>query len=206
MKKILIPILFLSLILFVSQNFSLAQKTGFHVNPGAAFPQENNIKSGFESGFGMSFPLMKRVVLSLDFSYWKSTVEEEAGKLFNGKLSVTPFFLSFQFNLMEKGRIIPYVFLGPNLVFSTFEIGEYYSIPELTINQEIHNGVGFHVGGGGDILLTDNWALFGSLTYLFRKTNGETRYTDMNLGVRTEEFSVSLNSFILKVGIKYFLD
>jgi hypothetical protein len=206
MKKIIINILFLFLILFVIQNISFAQIMSFHVNPGVSFPKEKNIKAGFESGFGISLPLMRRVVLSLDFSYWKSNVDEEAGRLFNGKLSVTPFFFSFQFNLMEKGKINPYVFLGPNLVFSRFEIGEYYAIPELTINQEISNGLGFHLGGGSDIHLTDNWFLFASLTYLFRNAKGETRYSDINLGVRTEEFSVSLDSLILKVGIKYFLD
>jgi len=160
MKKIIINILFLFLILLVIQNISFAQIMSFHVNPGASFPKEKNIKAGFESGFGISLPLMRRVVLSLDFSYWKSNVDEEAGRLFKGKLSVTPFFFSFQFNLMEKGKINPYVFLGPNLVFSNFEISEYYAIPELTINQEIRNGLGFHIGGGSDFHLKDNWTLF----------------------------------------------
>jgi len=188
----------------VFPNFSPAQKLSFHANPGAASPQENNIHSAFESGFGFSLSLMKRIFLDLNFGHWRSSVEEREGSLMNGELSVTPFFFSLQFKLMEGKRINPYLFIGANLVFTKFEIGEYIKIPEVTINQKVKNGLGLHFGGGADFSLTDQLALFAEGIYLARKAKAETIITDMNFGFSTEEFTINLDSLIFQMGIKYF--
>lgn len=183
---------------------SPAQKANFHANPGFAIPKEINILPAFESGFGFSLSLTKRIFLSINFSYWKSNVEEKEDSLMNGELSITPFLLSLQFKLRERSQINPYVFLGANLVFTKFEIGEYITIPELTLNQKVGNGPGLHFGTGADFSLTEHLALFVEGMYLFRKAEAETTFTDLNFGVTTEEFSVSLDSLIFQVGIKYF--
>ena len=169
-----------------------------------AFPNEKNIKSGFESGFGFSLPLMRKIFLGLNFGHWKSSVHKEVGKLYEGKLSVTPFFFSLQFKPMEKNTINPYVLFGVSIVFARFEIGEYISIPEVTISQKIRNGLGLHIEGGSDLHLTENLAFFAAMNYLFWKTKAETTISDMNFGLSTEEFSIRLDSLILKVGMKYF--
>jgi hypothetical protein len=196
--------LILCLWLFGIHNFSSAQRMSFHLSPGAAFPKEKKIHSSFESGFGFSLPLIERIFLSLNFVYWKSSVEEKEGSLMNGELSVTPFFFSLEFRLMENKKFNPYIFLGANLVFTRFEIGKYISIPEVTINQEVRNGPGLHFGGGIDFSLTGQLALFVEGFYFLRKAKAETTIKDMNFGVTTEEFLISLDSLILQIGIKYF--
>jgi len=176
----------------------------FQVSPGAAFPKEKNIHSSFESEFGFSIPLGRTLFLSFDFGYWKSNVEEKEGSLMNGELSVTPFFFSLGYKLRENKKINPYIFLGANLVFTRFEIGKYITIPEVTINQKVMNGPGLHLGGGTDFSLTDQLTLFAEGIYFFRKAKAETTITDMNFGISNEEFSISLDSLILQIGIKYF--
>ena len=195
---------FLCLCLLGIHSFSSAQRMSFQVSPGVAFPKEKSINSSFESEFGFSLPLGRTLFFSFDFGYWKSNVEEKEGSLMNGKLSVTPFFFSLGYKLRENTKINPYIFLGANLVFTRFEIGKYITIPEVTINQKVMNGPGLHIGGGTDFSLTDQLTLFAEGIYFFRKAKTETTITDMNFGVSTEDFSISLDSFILQIGIKYF--
>lgn len=183
---------------------SPAQNANFHANPGVAVPKYKNIRSAFESGFGFSLPLGKRIFLSINFSHWKSKVKEKEASLLNGELSITPFFLSLQFKLRERSQINPYVFLGANLVVTKFEIGEYITIPEVSLNQKVRNGPGLHLGTGSEFSFNENLALFAEGIYLVRKAEAETTINDMNFGVSTEEFSVSLDSLIFQIGIKYF--
>ncbi|NIM90093.1 MAG: hypothetical protein GTO17_04010 [Candidatus Aminicenantes bacterium] len=201
-KKIWFLFLCLSFLAFPWS--SPAQIANFHANPGVAIPEYKSILLAFESGFGFSIPLTKKIFLSINFSHWKSRVKEKEGGLLNGKLSITPFFLSLQFKLREKSQINPYLFLGANLVVTKFKIGEYITIPEVTLNQKVRNGPGLHFGTGSDFSLTENLALFAEGIYLIRKAEAEKTITDMNFGVSTEEFSVSLDSLIFQIGIKYF--
>jgi hypothetical protein len=202
-KKIIIlgTILFFFLSL---QGLAQGQRSSFHANVGIAFPKEENIKSGFESGFGFSLPLSKKMSLAFDFGYWKSTVHEKLGKLFNGKLSINPFLFSLHYALAAEKFVVPYIFLGSSLIFTTFKIGKYISIPEITINQKVENGIGVHLGSGANVKLTMNLALFGEISYLYRKAKGKTIITDMNFGVSTKEFSINLGSLQVGLGMKYF--
>ena len=186
------------------QGFSYAQSLSFHINGGMAFPQEDNIESGLETGFGFSLSIDKKISLSLDFSYWKSDVSEEHPELYNGKLSVTPFLVSLQYSLFEEATVIPYIFAGTGFVFSNFEIGDVITIPEISINQKLGTGISFHCGVGGRIKLTTNLALLTEIIYIYRDATGETTVTDLNFGVTKDEFSINISSFILRVGIKYF--
>lgn len=202
--KIKIYPIILGFLLLGIQSIGLAQKLSFHASAGIASPKEKNINSGFETGFGFTLELNRRVSLLFDFGYWKSETIEESGKLMNGKLVVTPFLVSLRYSLLEGEAVAPYVFIGAGFVFSSFEIGEYITIPEITINQKIENGICLHAGAGGSFNVSSNFALFAEMVYLFRETTGETIITDMNFGVSTEEFSLSLSSFLLRFGIRYF--
>ena len=186
------------------QGFSYAQSLSFHVNGGMAFPQEDKIEPGLETGFGFSLSIDKKISLSLDFSYWKSDVSKEHPELYDGKLSVTPFLVSLQYSLFEEATVIPYIFAGTGFVFSNFEIGDVITIPEITINQKVGTGISFHCGVGGRIKLTNNLALLTEVIYIYRDATGETTITDLNSGVTRNEFSINLSSIILRVGIKYF--
>lgn len=202
-KKLLLIVIYLLFLGVYGQVFG--QKSSVHVYAGMVIPGEESIKSGFHTAFGFSYPLAERIIFSFDFTYWKSNVEEDEGKLFNGTLSVTPFTVSLQYTLIKESDITPYVFFGTGFVFTNFKMEDYISIPEVTITQEINNGLSFHFGTGVNLKVTDSLALFTEILYLYRKAKGETTISDMNFGVNSEEFSLNLSSFLFQIGIKYFL-
>lgn len=203
--KIKILTIALSLIFLCFQAPAYAQSLSFHVHGGMALPQEGNIESGFETGFGFSYSIDKKISLTFDFSYWRSDVSKDHPDLYDGELSVTPFLVSLQYSLLEEAAVIPYIFAGTGFIFSNFEIGDIITIPEISINQKVENGISFYCGAGGRIKFTSNLALLTEITYLFRDATGETTITDMNFGVSKEGFSIDMSSLVLRVGIKYFI-
>lgn len=195
----------LALLLFLAGLSSVwGERFSFQANGGIAFPTEENMKSGVESGFGFAFPLHKKIMVSFNFGFWKSKVKGEAGKLLDGKLSVTPFLASIQYSLFENKVYVPYVFAGASLVFSNFR-EEYLSIPEVTINQKVENGPGVQAGFGGQLHLSKKLALFAEVLYLYREARGITTISDMNLGVSEKEFSLNMSAYLLWLGIKFYL-
>lgn len=122
----------------------------------------------------------------------------------NGKLSMTPFLVSLQFLPFPRKTLTPYIFFGAGMIFASFKLGEYVSIPEISISQKVESGIGLHGGMGGEFQLRKNVLLYAEASYLFRKAAGETTITDMNFGVTRGNFSLNLNSLIFRLGIKYY--
>jgi len=180
------------------------QKLSVHAHTGVAHPQEKNIPAGLETGFGFSLPLAKSLSLSFDFSYWNSTTEKQAGKLMAGKLEMAPFLLTLEYFSFKENWVNPYLLCGAGFIFSSFKVGQYISIPEVTFRQKIENGPAVLFGVGTTIRIVKNLFLFGEGKYLYRQAAGKTIITDMNLGTLTEEFSVNLSSFIFHLGARYF--
>lgn len=194
-------LLILSLFLFLNQG--MAQKLSVMGNVGFSLPKAKNFDSGLESGFGFVLSLHQKISLAFEFGYWKSQVDEETDRLFNGDLSVNPFFLSFHYSPFNKNKLTPYILLGACMIFNKFKIGDIITIPELTINQKIENGIGFQAGIGSTFKATNNYSVFVEAVYFFHKTTGITTFSDLNFGTTTEEFSLDLNSLILRVGLKF---
>lgn len=203
-QKKVCPVLLCLLFLTLS-GFSQEQKFNFWAGAGYSIPQSENINSGFESGFGLAIPLSRKISFSLDFSHWKSDVNEEAGKLMAGKLSVNPFLISLHISLFQRKAFTPFIFLGGGIIFTSFRLNEFISIPEITIKQKIENGIGLYGGTGGILNLSKNFSLFSEIGYIYRKATGITTTIDLNFGKTTKEFSLNLNSLFLRLGIKYFL-
>jgi len=196
-------LMILSLLIITYHGFSNDPRFSFHVNAGMALPLDENIKSGFQSGFGFSYPLSQKASISFNFSYWKSRVEEERNKLLNGKMTVTPFTVSLQYNLIKEKYIIPYIFMGIGLIFTSFKIDDYVTIPEVTLTQKVQNGISVHLGVGANVRMRESWVFFAEMLYLHREAGAETRISDMNFGVRIEEFSVNLSSISAQAGVKF---
>jgi hypothetical protein len=191
--------------LFFSPLLAQNHRGGVQVNGGLSWFFKKNIDSAFETGFGFSLPLVRKTALVLNFEYWKSNVHEEIDGLYNGTLSMAPFQASLYYHILESRGIIPYVFAGAGIIFSHFKIGEMITIPEVSINQKINNGISFHAGTGSLLILNDHLALYGEVCFLYRKTEVTTTITDMNTGILTEKFPLNLNSLALRFGIKYYL-
>lgn len=186
----------------------LAQKprSSLYANFGFASPTHEYIDSGFESGFGFSLPLYKNFSLTLDISLWKSAVDEdqEAKDMLNGNLTVTPVFISVQYDFFPQKALTPFLFIGTEYIFTIFENHARSAIPEITLGQKIKSGFGFHAGGGIQVRVAESIDLFVKTAYLYRQTTGTIIMDYMNFGISTSDFSLDLSSLLFHIGIKYF--
>jgi outer membrane protein W len=191
--------------LFLAGNYNLVwgERFSVHANGGYSFPREKNMSSGWESGFGFSYAISKKIFASFDFGFWKSGVDGEPGKLLDGKMSANPFLLSLQYYLYEKRNFLPYVFMGVGYVFYDFKLEDIITIPELTITQKIDNGLSLHAGLGAVIQISEKLSFFGEALYFYRKADATTTRSDLNLGTTTEKFSIDTSASIIRLGLKY---
>jgi len=194
----MIPIILLAFMLSTADS-------AVEVQAGIGIPSEDCLHTHVVSGFGITFPLKQRLFLSLDLGYWKSTVEEVPNKFYDGHLKAFPLLASLQFFLSRQKRVNPYAFLGAGYIFCSFEMEEIITIPEITIDQSVKNGLCFKAGLGIDVAISQSIRIFTEATYFHRKTMGITTISDLNFGTSTEEFPVKLHSWIFQIGIKYFL-
>lgn len=207
MKKNLKSLILICLVLFIfSFSAGLHAKIVVHLHGGAAYPAESNINNTFSTGFGFSFYLLENAPVIFDFISWKSDVEEKSGHLHEGKLTSNLFLVSGQYILFPEKKISPYAFVGTGIIFNHFEIGTYYSIPEITLSQKVEGGPVLNLGTGVFFKISDNFSLFLDLFYFMKSSTGTTVITDMNFGRETSTFSISQNTVVIRLGIRYWLN
>ena len=184
--------------------FAQFGRRAIQAHGGYAFHEENNLRGGFESGFGFSYPLGKQFSLSFEFSHWQATSKESFRKLHNGRITVSPILICLQYEFLQNKFFFPYAFGGGAFVFARFKIGPYASIPEVKIEQKVEDGPGLYFGLGMGIALTHALNFFSEVSTLRRMAPAKTIITDMNLGTSTEEIVANLRTIFLKFGLKLF--
>ncbi|MDH4217962.1 MAG: hypothetical protein OEY18_02005 [Candidatus Aminicenantes bacterium] len=180
------------------RNLSFQAKLGF------VSPSENYIHSSLTGGLGIVLPIKGNVSFSLDLGFWKSSVDEKPNKFYEGKMTLIPFLASFRYSLLPDKTINPYAYIGTGYVITRFKMENIITLPEITIDQKIKNGLCVHAGAGTDVRISESCSVTAEGFYFSRKTKGTTTISDMNVGVTSEEFSVRLNAFIFQIGVKYF--
>jgi len=200
--RLLFPLI-AALALFSARVWAQSSHWSFHAQVGRAVPSEKNIRAGFVSSFGVRFPLIPRFSASFDFVYWKSSVEETPGGLYGGNLTVTPFSGSLRLAPFPRSRLSPYAFAGGGIAFTRFEMGAIVTLPEVSIRQKLENGPFLTAGLGATAGVLPSLGVFVEAGYLGRRAGGTTTISDMNFGVRTEKFQVSLDVFFIQVGLEY---
>ena len=176
------------------------------VRVGAGIPVEDYLHTHIFSGFGATIPLKRRLSLSLDLGYWRSTVEEIPDKFYDGHLKAFPLLASFQFFFSRHERINPYIFIGGGYIFCSFTMQDIITIPEITIDQTVKSGPCVDAGIGIDVIVSHSFGIRAEATHFFRKTTGITTITDINFGTSTREFPVNLNAWIFRIGIRYSIE
>ncbi|MFW6123610.1 MAG: hypothetical protein ACOC5G_00140 [Acidobacteriota bacterium] len=194
-----------TVLLLISPLFAENPKLSLHINGGLCWMLKKNIDSGLKTGFGFSVPVVEKTTLTFDFGFWKSGVQEETGGLYDGTLTMAPFQASLYYTLFETRRFAPYVFGGTGIVFSHFKAEDIISIPEVSIDQKVNNGISLHAGAGSFLKINKRIAFYGEACFFYRKGEGSTTYTDMNFGKSTKNFSLDLSSLVFSIGIKYYL-
>ncbi len=177
----------------------------FHGSAGLSSMSEKSFSSGFWSGFGFSIPIKNGLFLSFQFGTWKSQVSTKAHLFQSGILSVSPFFVFFQYHFRSNQSIHPYLFIGGGYIFSNFRMEDLSTIPEINLSQKVDNSPGGQVGAGIQLSLSKRISLNADVSYLYSKTSGTTTIRDLNFGTTTDDFSFYLSALILQLGIKFLI-
>jgi hypothetical protein len=194
-------------LLFASSLFAYSEQgIRIKVQAGAGIPTEDYLDTHIVSGLGFSISLEKRLSLSFDLGYWKSTIEQVPAKFYDGRLKAFPLLASLQLFLLRQNTVNPYVFLGCGHIFSSFAMQDIVTIPEITIDQDIKSGPIFQGGFGIDVHISRTLGVFAEAGSFRRKTTGVTTITDLNSGTMTQEFPINLNAWIFQIGIKCLIE
>lgn len=194
---------FITVFLFTSLQ-AQRPRAGLHVGFALVQPGQSNINQGWSSSLGVDFSLSKKLRVAFDFAYGTHQVDYDPEGLFGGTMTLTPFWGTAQYFFLPDLKPSPYVFAGIGYIFSSFRLGELNKLPELEISQELKNGWGAHAGLGLEVKVKERFAFYLEGLYALRQTNCVTTLNDMNLGISKETFSVDLNSWQIRLGLRYF--
>jgi outer membrane protein W len=199
--------LYLLFLFFLVQNVQGQEETNLriHGNLGLSSPSEQNLASGVWSGFGFSVPIKKKIHLSFNFGAWKSQASAKPGGLQDGSLSVSPFFVSLQYFLTSDWTINPFVFIGGGYIFASYRMEDLFTIPEITLSQKVENSPGGQLGAGIQLKMSKRIFLSVDASFFYSKASATTTIQDLNLGTKTENFSLILKAIIIQLGFKFLI-
>ncbi len=192
----------LVLLLCGSAAFAQSPRVTFSLQGGGAGHEENNLHVGLASGFGISVPLTRRLSATAEIDHWSTESRTSFGKLWHGRLAVTPVLLGLRYEFGGNGYFVPFVAAGAGYVGTRFRIGPIITIPEITVEQNVRSGVAGFVGFGASWRLTALWEFFSEMDYLIRTAPGRTVVRDLNHGVSTADIWVNLRVVYLKFGFR----
>lgn len=172
---------------------------------GFGFPEENNLRGGFETGFGFVLPLAPRLSLAAEFLEWKDTAKQSNGKLYNGTLTLTPILASLHYEFYTNEYFTAYALAGAAYIVTRFRIGSYVSVPEVKIEQRVDSDLALFGGMGVNLALATNLVFFCEMSYLRRSLPATTVTYDLNLGGDSEtRFTANLRHIFMKFGAKLY--
>lgn len=175
---------------------------GVQIQGGTAFPEENKQRGGLETGFGILLPVTGRMTLSFEFMRWTVRSLGSPGKLYPGKIEISPVAAALRFEFLRNQYFYPYGFAGLAYVFSRFEIGAVASVPEVKIDQKIENGIAPYIGLGARLALSRALSFTSEIAYLARTAKARTVADDMDFGISTENLIANLRTVFLKFGFQ----
>jgi len=170
---------------------------------GVLFPVQDTIEARAATGFGFLLPLTPRTRVGVEFLYARLNSLGTLRGLGEGELTVTPFLLFLQHDLVSTRMFKLHLAAGAGLLFSDFR-GRFITIPEVTITQKIPTRLAVNLAAGVALPLTDFLVLFGQGGYLTCRATGQTILRDMNFGQTREEFSVDLSSGQALLGLAFY--
>jgi len=172
------------------------------VHAGFGFPEENNLRGGLESGFGVVLPIGPRFNVAVEYTAWKDTSKQSFGKLYNGTLTLAPIQASLQYEFYRNMYFTAYGLGGVAYIVSRFRIGTYVSIPEVRIDQSVESGWALFGGLGANLALSRSVVFYFEASYLRRSLPGTTVTHDQNLGDSSSSITANLRHVFLKAGLK----
>jgi opacity protein-like surface antigen len=183
-------------------SFARSQRFALHLQGGVAGHEENNLKTGLVSGFGLSIPISERFAVTAELDYWAARSRSSFRKLYNGQLIVAPILLTLQYEFRPNAYFAPYAVVGGGFIYSKFRIGSLITIPEVSIDQTVRSGWAAELGVGARFWISDFWSFFSEIDYLIRTAPAQTIVRDLNSGISKDDIWVNLHVVLLKFGLR----
>lgn len=196
-------LLIVALFLSAAGIFAQTPRVAFSLQGGGAGHEENNLSVGLAAGCSLSVPIVARLSLVAEVDHWRTGSRTSYRKLYEGRLSLTPFLAGLRYDFRGNGYFAPYVLAGAGYVESRFRIGSPDVVPEVTTRQEVGSGAAFFIGGGALWKLSGYWDFFTEMNYLIRTAPARTITTDAERNVAVDRISVNLHVVYWKFGLRF---
>jgi len=196
-------VMFWGVLLIFASGFLRGQDLRVQLHAGAALPSDRQLGSSIETGFGAVLTLSREFVAVLEYDSWQSRVTDEPFRLYGGRLTAMPLSLSLRCSLLKRGALILYISGGGSIVANRFSLDRPVTIPEVRISQTVNNAIGLRLGTGAEGRVSSRLFLFLEAAYLWAGAEAATTVSDMNLGVSRKEFTIRLDSFHMRAGLRY---
>jgi opacity protein-like surface antigen len=197
------PLVVLGIILGSGLSSAQSRRFALFLQGAGAGHEENNLKVGLASGFGLSIPISERISVTAELDYWWTRSRSSFRKLYNGQLTVAPLLIGLQYEFLPNAYFTPYGVIGAGYLYSKFRIGSVMTPPEVTIDQTVRSGWAAHLGLGARFRISDFWSFFSEIDYLIRTAPAQTIVRDLNSGVSKDDIWVNLHVVLLKFGGRF---
>ncbi len=171
---------------------------------GGAGHEENNLHVGLASGFGFAFPLTPRLAATVEIDHWSTESRTSSGKLYQGRLAVTPVLVGLRYEFRGNGYFAPYVVAGAGYVGTRFRIGSLVlSSPDTSVRQNVRSGGAGFLGLGASWRLSPLWEFFSEIDYLIRTAPGRTITRHPGGALSQADLWVNLHVVYWKFGLRF---
>lgn len=154
--------------------------------------------------YGLNYTYLFNDYSSLEFSvdYIRTDVQFAAlGLSLNvGEFTQIPALFTFRLHPATTGTVKPYFGAGVGYYFNSFDTNSYNAALIYGAGAEIDvdNSFGFHINGGVDFFIAENYSLNVDLKYVLNKADAEVNIP----GFTREE--MSMDAVAVGIGLKYY--
>jgi len=167
---------------------------------------EKEVRSAFESGFGLSIALAKgtRVVVNIGTARHSIIGQAQGNKVFYKYYTASPFLGGLQQEIIGGSRLEAYVVVSAGVLFSGLQSLNIVTIPETTVGQKVPASFVLRGAAGAELLIVTNLRLFGEAGYLYGKATGTTSFHDISTSIMEQGFQLDLSAFDICLGLRYY--
>jgi len=186
--------------------------SSLRTNVGLKFGMAFSGKDYYDKGvcYGVSFNFILISNLSIELNGLRFTTEvtkSEENDLSKGTLKSIPLQLSIKYQFTKESKFVPYILTGADYILynHTVDMPEWDNMG-FKISEELDNGIGFHVGLGFDIFISENIALNIDGRYVTSKINLNSTILDTksDVSVTKEIKDLKMDLIIATLGLKIY--
>lgn len=184
-------------------------KIGLGLDLGYALPSESEFASDLNYGGELYLLITQNIGIELSGLNFQSDVSGNPNKLSSGELTVTTLSINIEGRLPVSNLLTPYITAGGSYFMNDFSLASSivnsWSALGFDIKEEVEKGMGFNIGAGLDLSVTDKFIIGIEGRYFINKQNGSWELTDQISSIKTNGSlgEIDMSHFCIGIGLKY---